>query len=149
MVPTRGWKICTPESTEPFSAVGYFFGRYLVQNLDIPVGIIGWLAYTTHDITAMIQDAVDNDDPYQLMMTTDGAYKDALGAYARHLALLLRARRLGERFRQPDPAAPPVRQDWRGKHAGAGRGSDDLSAIRLFRRGRVRRPLRPWYGCPQ
>lgn len=35
-----GWNICTPESAEVFSGVAYFFGRYLVQNLKIPVGII-------------------------------------------------------------------------------------------------------------
>ena len=38
--PTRGWKVCTPESVEVFSAVAYFFGRYLVQHLDTPVGMI-------------------------------------------------------------------------------------------------------------
>ncbi len=39
-VPTQGWQVCEPESAELFSAVGYFFGRYLVENLQVPVGII-------------------------------------------------------------------------------------------------------------
>ena len=35
------WAICTPESAQEFSAVAYFFGRKLVEDLkDIPVGII-------------------------------------------------------------------------------------------------------------
>ena len=34
------WEICTPETMHGFSAIGYFFGRELNQNLNIPVGII-------------------------------------------------------------------------------------------------------------
>ena len=39
-VTSNGWKSCSPESVEDFSAVGYFFGRELYQNLDIPIGLI-------------------------------------------------------------------------------------------------------------
>jgi sialate O-acetylesterase len=34
------WEVCTPETMENFSSVGYFFGRELHQNLSIPIGII-------------------------------------------------------------------------------------------------------------
>ena len=34
------WDVCSPESMHPFSAIGYFFGRQLYQNLHIPIGII-------------------------------------------------------------------------------------------------------------
>ncbi len=34
------WSVCTPESIPFFSAVGYFFGRTLQENLDVPVGLI-------------------------------------------------------------------------------------------------------------
>jgi len=34
------WAVCTPETASPFSAVGYFFGRHLQQQLDVPVGLI-------------------------------------------------------------------------------------------------------------
>ncbi len=34
------WVKCTPETMKDFSAIGYFFGRELNQNLKVPVGII-------------------------------------------------------------------------------------------------------------
>lgn len=34
------WQICSPETIANFSAVGYFFGRNLFQNLNIPIGLI-------------------------------------------------------------------------------------------------------------
>ena len=34
------WEVCLPETTSNFSAVAYFFGRELYQNLDIPIGLI-------------------------------------------------------------------------------------------------------------
>lgn len=34
------WKVCTPETMQYFSAIGYFFGRKLHTNLKVPVGLI-------------------------------------------------------------------------------------------------------------
>ena len=34
------WSLCTPASTKNFSAVGYFFSRYIHQNRHVPVGFI-------------------------------------------------------------------------------------------------------------
>ncbi len=34
------WKLCSPETVNGFSAVGFFFGRVLHQALDIPIGVI-------------------------------------------------------------------------------------------------------------
>jgi sialate O-acetylesterase len=36
----RAWQVCGPETVGDFSAVGYFFGRQLLQSLDIPIGMI-------------------------------------------------------------------------------------------------------------
>ena len=34
------WEVCTPESANWFSAVGYFFGKYLHEGLGQPVGLV-------------------------------------------------------------------------------------------------------------
>ena len=34
------WELCSPQSVREFSAVGYFFGRDLYKNLNIPIGLI-------------------------------------------------------------------------------------------------------------
>jgi sialate O-acetylesterase len=34
------WMMCSPETVPGFSAVGYFFGRELHQQLDVPIGLI-------------------------------------------------------------------------------------------------------------
>lgn len=38
--PNTGWQICAPETVGQFTAVGYYFGRELHQNLDVPIGLI-------------------------------------------------------------------------------------------------------------
>ena len=34
------WKLCTPKNVPSFSAVAYYFGRKLNQDLDVPVGLL-------------------------------------------------------------------------------------------------------------
>ena len=34
------WQVCDPTTAGPFSAVGYFFGRALSEDLQVPVGLI-------------------------------------------------------------------------------------------------------------
>ena len=34
------WQVCSPDSAKGFSAVEYFFGRHLQQNLHVPMGLI-------------------------------------------------------------------------------------------------------------
>lgn len=34
------WKVCSPQTIGPFSAVGYYFGRELNQKLNVPIGLL-------------------------------------------------------------------------------------------------------------
>ena len=34
------WQVCSPETVAGFSAVGYYFGRKLWQELDVPIGLV-------------------------------------------------------------------------------------------------------------
>lgn len=40
-VPSDGWQVASPETVADFTAVGYFFGRALHRELDVPIGLIG------------------------------------------------------------------------------------------------------------
>ena len=35
------WRVCSPASVNGFSAVGYYFGRALQQDLKVPIGLVG------------------------------------------------------------------------------------------------------------
>jgi sialate O-acetylesterase len=39
-VTNSGWQICTPETVGNFSATGYYFGRELHKQLDVPIGLL-------------------------------------------------------------------------------------------------------------
>jgi Domain of unknown function (DUF303). len=39
-VEQAGWRIASPENTPDFSAVAYFFGKYLYEKYKVPVGLI-------------------------------------------------------------------------------------------------------------
>ena len=42
------WTECSPSTMRTTSALAYFFGRELHENLDVPVGLIGW--YTSRSV---------------------------------------------------------------------------------------------------
>jgi len=37
---TGSWQVCSPSTVRDFSAVEYFFGRHLLQHLNVPMGLI-------------------------------------------------------------------------------------------------------------
>lgn len=61
---TARWQVCSKYSAESFSAVGYFFGKALFQELNVPIGLINssWGA-TTAEVWAEREAVVNNPDP--------------------------------------------------------------------------------------
>ena len=42
VTPERGgWEVCSPETVGSFTGVGYFFARNLLDELDVPIGLLG------------------------------------------------------------------------------------------------------------
>ena len=39
-IKTTGWHACTPKTVHDFSAVAFYFGRKLYEDLDVPIGLI-------------------------------------------------------------------------------------------------------------
>ena len=56
------WKVCTPESLKGFSAIGYFFGKKLQHDLNVPIGLINasWSG-TPAEVWAAAE--IVNEDP--------------------------------------------------------------------------------------
>jgi len=40
-IPSDGWKVCSPATVGDFTGVGYYFGRHLLEELDVPIGLLG------------------------------------------------------------------------------------------------------------
>ena len=69
-VPSDGWKVTTPETVGTFTAVGFFFGRELNKELDVPIGLIGsnwggtriepWTPPVGFEHTPALKDISDN-----------------------------------------------------------------------------------------
>jgi sialate O-acetylesterase len=69
---TGTWQVCSPESVKNFSAVEYFFGRHLQQNLHVPMGLIesdwggtpaqSWLSHPTLQNDAALKYVLDEWD---------------------------------------------------------------------------------------
>lgn len=57
------WQTCSPQHIPPFSAVGYFFGRALHQQLHIPIGLIN-TTWGGTDIESWISRAGFEKEPY-------------------------------------------------------------------------------------
>ncbi|MFN0054337.1 MAG: sialate O-acetylesterase [Planctomycetales bacterium] len=40
-VESKGWEVCSPQTSAAFTATGYYFARHLRLQLDVPIGLIG------------------------------------------------------------------------------------------------------------
>ena len=62
------WKICSPETAADFTAVGYFFARELVKELNVPVGLLNTSWGGTHSETWTSREAFENSDEFKTMI---------------------------------------------------------------------------------
>ncbi len=67
------WEACTPETMARFSSVGYFFGKKLQENLNVPIGLINaswggtpgevWVPETDINKDAELKEAATKQEP--------------------------------------------------------------------------------------
>lgn len=62
------WQTCSPESLPLFSAVGYFFGRRLQQDLHVPIGLINSTWGGTQIESWISHDGLAQDAHYKTVM---------------------------------------------------------------------------------
>ncbi len=59
------WQICTPETMKNFSAVGYYFGKKIFENLTVPIGLIE-STWGGTPAEAWMQESIIQNDPVLL-----------------------------------------------------------------------------------
>jgi sialate O-acetylesterase len=104
------WSLCTPESTKNFSAVGYFFSRYIHQNRHVPVGFIhsswggtpaeSWTVRPVLEANPLLKPLLEEWDQ------TLAAYPAANEKYQQQLATYKDAAAAAKAAGKPAPTAP-------------------------------------------
>ena len=104
-VPESRWRACSPETIANFSAVGYFFGRHIHQETNVPVGLIGtnwggtriepWTppaGFNSVPELKNIADQVNRFDPAtKAGKATWNAYIESVGTWAKQADAALQA----------------------------------------------------------
>ncbi|MFR9165446.1 MAG: sialate O-acetylesterase [Dysgonomonas sp.] len=103
------WEICTPENIKTFSAIAFFFGRELYNNLHVPVGLIQstWGGTPAEAWTKM--SVMENDPVYAQLVAdhenTKNNYPADLKKYeeekARYDALINKGEEAGKAPKKP------------------------------------------------
>ena len=105
------WVECSPETVGDFSAVGYFFGRELHKELDVPVGLIhtSWGGTPAEAWTSMPM--LEENPNFEPILTR---YKEAVADYPQAMVKyqgrygeVERSGREGQGRRQAGPRQPP------------------------------------------
>ncbi|OUT60685.1 MAG: hypothetical protein CBB71_06600 [Rhodopirellula sp. TMED11] len=84
--PRGNWALCSPQSISGFTAVGYFFGRELNQELKVPIGLIGtnWGGTRIEPWTPPVGfDAVESLEDYRQSIQNSDAKKQPKGGATR------------------------------------------------------------------
>ncbi|MDF9798406.1 sialate O-acetylesterase [Catalinimonas alkaloidigena] len=73
-VPAGAWQIADSSSVLDFSAIAYYFGRYLQQELDVPIGLIGSYWGGTAVEAWMSSEVLDSIPKYKSMLNAMERY---------------------------------------------------------------------------
>ncbi|HVZ98032.1 MAG TPA: sialate O-acetylesterase [Chitinophagaceae bacterium] len=69
-IPSGDWKICSPATVGDFTAVGYFFGRELYNELKIPIGLINTTWGGTQVESWTSREAFENSNEFKSMIAS-------------------------------------------------------------------------------
>lgn len=75
-----GWQVCSPETAGNFSAVAYYFGRQLHQELDVPIGLINTTWGGTIVETWISAETLSNNDDLRVRVNEIQKNASQLGA---------------------------------------------------------------------
>ncbi len=81
------WKACSPKNIKDFSAVGYYFGRELIEKTNIPVGLIGsnWGGTRIEPWTPLAEQALKENYKNEETRKKWDAYLNQLAKYRKNL----------------------------------------------------------------
>lgn len=71
-VSKTNWKVCSPEEVGDFTAVGYFFAREVLKEIDVPIGLINSSWGGTHIEPWTSREAFENSDEFRDMIAAVG-----------------------------------------------------------------------------
>lgn len=66
------WQVCSPETVASFTAVGYFFGRELLKEVNVPIGLINTSWGGTHVETWTSREAFQENPEFRDMIASVG-----------------------------------------------------------------------------
>ena len=120
---TCKWEAATPETAKPFTAVGFFFGRYLHEILGVPVGLID-NAWGGSSAEAWVRRSTLESDPrfksiIETWKKTESTYDHAkvVAAYDASVVKWKEAVAKAKAEGKPAPAAPrPPQNALTGQH---------------------------------
>jgi sialate O-acetylesterase len=104
------WKVCSPKTVGDFSAVGYFFGRELEEQLGVPIGLIdnswggsaceAWIRRDRMEGNPLYQPTLEASDKAAAVSDPKAAFHKRLADWEEQAA---KARKAGE----PEPPGKP------------------------------------------
>jgi sialate O-acetylesterase len=115
---TGAWTDCSADHAKRFSALGYLFGRYVQQVLQVPVGLIdnswggstaeAWVRRSTLDSSPLVQWLAEQNRKNEGYFRDPKSEEDHKIAMEKHARALAQAKVTGKAA----PRAPQSPQDW-------------------------------------